>query len=97
MFHLQILQNSRKERERERGTQTSYSKNWVEWQNILENNMVHFPAVSPMAKIKMLNLWSKGKADSNFTTCKETRWSGVTGYVVWLEDASMLVKGGMQK
>ena len=38
----------------------------------------------------------RGKADSNYATCKETRKS-VTGYVVWLEDALVAVKSGMQK
>ena len=38
----------------------------------------------------------RGKADSNFATCKETRRS-VTGYIVWLEDAIIAVKSGMQK
>ena len=38
----------------------------------------------------------RGKADSNFATCKETRKS-VTGYCVWLEDSLIAVKSGMQK
>ena len=38
----------------------------------------------------------KGKSDSNYATCKETRRS-VTGYIVWLEDALIAVKSGMQK
>ena len=38
----------------------------------------------------------RGKADSNFATCKETRKS-VTGYCVWLEDSLVAVKSGMQK
>ena len=38
----------------------------------------------------------RGKTDSNFATCKETRRS-ITGYAVWLEDALITVKSGMQK
>ena len=38
----------------------------------------------------------RGKSDSNYATCKETRRS-VTGYVVYLEDSLISVKSGMQK
>jgi hypothetical protein len=38
----------------------------------------------------------KGKADSNYATCSDTRKS-VTGYCVYLEDAPITVKSGMQK
>ena len=38
----------------------------------------------------------RGKSDSNYATCKETRRS-VTGYIVWLEDSLIAVKSGMQK
>ena len=37
-----------------------------------------------------------GKADSNYATCSDTRKS-VTGYCVYLEDAPVTVKSGMQK
>ena len=39
---------------------------------------------------------SSGKADSNYATCSDTRKS-VTGYCVYLEDAPVTVKSGMQK
>ena len=38
----------------------------------------------------------RGKSDSNYATCKETRRS-ITGFVVWLEDSLISVKSGMQK
>jgi hypothetical protein len=38
----------------------------------------------------------KGKSDSNYATCKETRRS-VSGYVIYLEGALVSVKSGMQK
>jgi hypothetical protein len=38
----------------------------------------------------------RGKADSNYATCTDTRKS-VTGYCVYLEDAPVTVKSGMQK
>ena len=38
----------------------------------------------------------RGKSDSNYATCKETRKS-ITGYLVWLEESLIAVKSGMQK
>ena len=38
----------------------------------------------------------RGKSDSNFATCSDTRKS-VTGYCVYMEDAPITVKSGMQK
>jgi hypothetical protein len=38
----------------------------------------------------------RAKADSNFATCTETRRS-ITGLVIWLEDAVIAVKSGMQR
>ena len=38
----------------------------------------------------------RGKSDSNYATCKETRRS-ITGYLVWLEESLIAVKSGMQK
>ena len=47
-------------------------------------------------KDKSFEFVLRGKSDSNYASCKETRRS-VTGFVVYLEDTLISVKSGMQK
>lgn len=47
-------------------------------------------------KDRMFEFKITAKSDSNYATCKDTRKS-VTGYVIYLEDALVAVKSGMQR
>ena len=64
--------------------------------NTKEDGWVLKPSRTWDGKDKTFKFLLRGKSDSNYATCKETRRS-VTGYVVYLEDALISFKSGMHK